>query len=207
MRKVENDSVDVLYVALDPVFVSRAAADLEVYPDSVEFTERERDADFAFRHIAMALHAGAQAGRATDQMYGESLSTALVVHLLREYGGISMGQQYGREGLSREKLKRSLEYIQEQLQTDLTVAAIARTVHMSSHHFARLFKKATGQSPYRYVFESRARKARELLASGRFAIAEVAQQTGFADQSHLTRSLKQVFGVTPKALLNKRRLV
>jgi transcriptional regulator GlxA family with amidase domain len=64
---------------------------------------------------------------------------------------------------------RSLEYIHEQLQTELTVSAIAGTVHMSSHHSARLFKKATGQSPYRYVFEARARKARELLTSGRFA--------------------------------------
>jgi AraC family transcriptional regulator len=92
-----------------------------------------------------------------------------------------------------------MEYIQEQLQTDLTVAAIARAINMSSYHFTRLFKISTGQSPYRYVIVARAKKARDLLASGKFSIAEVAQQAGFADQSHLTRNLKQVFGITPKS--------
>src|SRR5258708_11031929 len=41
--------------------------------------------------------------------------------------------------------------IQDQLDTDLTVSRIAQTVYMSPHHFKRLFKESTGQSPYQYV--------------------------------------------------------
>jgi AraC family transcriptional regulator len=58
-------------------------------------------------------------------------------------------------GLSREKLNRAIEYIQDQLGTDLTVSGIARTVYMSPYHFTRLFKQSTGQSPYRYVIHAR----------------------------------------------------
>jgi AraC family transcriptional regulator len=202
----ESWSADVLYVALDPVFVSKTAEALEVYPDRVELVEQQCDTDPALLHIAMALRAGAQAERAGDRMYGEALSTALAVHLLREYGGRSVALQHAHRGLSREKLIRAVEYIQDQLRTDLTVSEIARAVHISPHHFTLLFKQSTGQSPYRYVIEARARKAKELLASGKFSISEIAHQVGFADQSHLTRHLKHLFGITPKRLLERRYL-
>ena len=202
----ENESADVLYLALDPVFLSQTAETLEVYPDRVELIEQQRSSDPALVHIAMALRASVQARRASDRMYGEAMSTALAVHLLREYGGIGAKLQQAHRGLSREKLMRAIEYIQDQLHTDLTVAGIARRVHMSPHHFALLFKQSTGQSPYRYVVEARAKKAKELLASGKFSISEIAYQVGFADQSHLTRHLRHLFGVTPKMLQERRYL-
>jgi AraC family transcriptional regulator len=86
------------------------------------------------------------------------------------------------------------------LETGLTVAAIARTVHLRPYHFACLFKQSTGKSPHRYVMQARAKKAKELLTSGKFSIIEIAHRLGFADQRHLTRQLKHTFGVTPKKL-------
>jgi hypothetical protein len=47
--------------------------------------------DPTLRHIALALRAGVQSGDALDRMYGEALSTALAVHLLREYGAAVLG--------------------------------------------------------------------------------------------------------------------
>ena len=80
-------------------------------------------------------------------------------------------RQYG--GLTREKLVRAVEYIQDQLDTDLTVFGIAQAVGLSPDHFTRLFKESTGQSPHRYVVEARVRKAKELLTTGKFTISEV----------------------------------
>jgi AraC family transcriptional regulator len=99
---------------------------------------------------------------------------------------------------------RAVEYIHDQLHTDLTVARIASAVHISPYHFTRLFKKATGQSPYRYVIEARTKKAKELLTTGKFSMSEIAHQVGFADQSHLTHRVKDFFGVTPKMLQDGR---
>jgi AraC family transcriptional regulator len=107
--------------------------------------------------------------------------------------------------LPREKLVRAVEYIQDQLDADLTVSGIAQAVGMSPDHFSRLFKESTGQSPHRYVVEARVRKAKDLLTTGKFTISEAAYQVGFVDQSHLTRHFKRVFGLTPKRLLNRRR--
>lgn len=150
----ENASADALLLALDPVFVDQTAASLEVYPDRVELLEQKRETDPALWHIAMALRTGLHAGGARDKMYGESLATALAVHLLREYGGKPVALQNTPRELSKEKLMCAVDYIQDQLHKNLTVAEIAGTVHMSLYHFTRLFKNATGRSPYRYVIEA-----------------------------------------------------
>jgi AraC family transcriptional regulator len=194
-----------LLLALNPVFVSRVATGLEFDADRIELTEQRGITDPTIRHIALALRAGIQTGDVLDRMYGEALSTALAVHLLSKYSTAvpAPKRQYG--GLPREKLVRAVEYIQDQLGTDLTVSGIAQAIYMTPYHFTRLFKESTGQSPYQYVVEARVRKAKELLTTGKFTISEVAHQVGFADQSHLTRHFKRVFGLPPKRLLSRRR--
>ena len=199
----ENGSAEVLCIALDPLFVSQTAEALEIYPDRIELVEQQRPADPAIWHIALALRAGVQGWPAGDSMYGESLATALAVHVLRGYAGEAVSPQRAHRGLPREKLMIATAYIHDHLNTELTVADIARAVHMSPHHFTFLFKHSTGMPPYQYVIEARARKARELLNSGKFSISEVTYQVGFADQSHLTRHIKHVYGVTPGMLLER----
>jgi AraC family transcriptional regulator len=205
-KRDESGPAHVILVALDPGFVSRTAASLELDPNDVELIERRSRSDPILRHTVMALHAGLRAGRTSDQMYGESLSTALAVHVLREYGGVAMRPQPTSGRLPREKLMRAFEFIQDQLEANLTVAGIARAVRMSPYHFTRLFKQSTGLSPYRYVIQARVKKAKELLTSENFSIIEIAHRLGFADQSHLTRHFKNIFGVTPKKLQEWRDL-
>jgi AraC family transcriptional regulator len=195
---------NVLFLALDPVFVRRVAEGLELDSDRIELIEKRRSTDPTLHHIAMALRAGVQSG-AVDRMYGEALSTALAVHLLREYGAAVLGPKRGYGGLPRAKLVRAVEYIQDLLDTDLTVSRIAQAVYMTPYHFTRLFKESTGQSPHQYVVEARVRKAKELLTKGKFTISEAAYQVGFVDQSHLTLHFKRVFGLPPKRLLSPRR--
>jgi AraC family transcriptional regulator len=196
---------NVLFLALDPVFVSRVAEGLELGADRIELIEKRGGTDPTLQHIAMALRAGVQTGDAHDRMYGEGLSTALAAHLLREYGAAPIRPKRQHGGLPRAKLVRAIEYIRDRLDADLTVSGIARAVGMGPDHFAKLFKESTGQSPYRYVVEARARKAKELLSTGKFTISEAAHLVGFVDQSHLTRHFKRVFGLPPKRLLSRRR--
>jgi len=192
---------NVLFLTLDTVFVSRIAEEMEVDANRIELIEQRRGTDPTLHHMAMALRAGVQSGAALDRMYGEGLSTALAAHLLREYGAavLEPKRQYG--GLPRAKLVRAVEYIQDQLDTDLTVSGIAQAVGMSRYYFTRLFKESTGQSPHQYVVEARVRRAKELLTTGKFTISEAAHHVGFVDQSHLTRHFKRVFGLPPKRLL------
>jgi AraC family transcriptional regulator len=192
---------NVLFLALDPVFVSRIAEGLELDSDRIELIEQRRSSDPTLHYIAMALRAGVKSGDALDRMYGEGLSTALAAHLLREYGAAALKPKIQNGGLPRAKLVRAVEYIQDELDADLTVSGIAQAVGMSPDYFARLFKESTGQPPHQYVVEARVRKAKELLTTGKLTISEAAHHVGFVDQSHLTRHFKRVFGLAPKRLL------
>jgi AraC family transcriptional regulator len=204
--KVERSVfANVLLLTLDPVFVSCVAEGLEFNADRIELIEQQRSSDPTLHHIAMALRAGVQSGAALDRMYGEGLSTALAAHLLREYGAAVLGPKTQYGGLTRAKLVRAVEYVQDQLNADLTVSGIAQAVGMSPYYFTRLFKESTGQSPHQYVVEARVRKAKELLITGKFTIGEAAHHVGFVDQSHLTRHFKRVFGLPPKRLLESQK--
>jgi AraC family transcriptional regulator len=196
---------NVLFLALNPAFMTRVAGALKLDSDRIELIEQRRGTDPTLYHVALALRAGIQTGDALDRVYGEALSTALAAHLLGEYGTAVPGpkRQYAR--LPRKKLARAVGYVQDQLDADLTVFGIAQAVGLSPDHFSRLFKESTGQSPHRYVVEARVRKAKELLTTGKFTISEAAFHVGFVDQSHLTRHFKRVFGLPPKRLLSRRR--
>ena len=201
--KLERDVFGAfIRLGLDPIFVSRIAEGMGLDSDRIELVEQRRETDLALRHIALALRAGVQTGDAGDRMYAEALSTALAVHLLREYGPARLKLKRRYKGLPRKKLVRAVEYIQDQLDTDLTVSGIAQAVYMSPYHFMRLFKESTGQSPHQYVIEARVRKATELLTTGKLTISEAAHHVGFVDQSHLTRHFKRVFGMPPKTFLS-----
>jgi AraC family transcriptional regulator len=67
----------------------------------------------------------------------------------------------------------------------------------SPFHFSRSFKQATGVGPQRYVIQRRVERAKRLLRQTRQPIALIAQEAGFADQSHLTQIFHREMGVTP----------
>ena len=88
---------------------------------------------------------------------------------------------------------------------ELLDAAIARVVSSSEleaatgltrHELARQFRAALGTSPYRYSLMRRLDRAAALLRRGE-PLADVALDTGFADQAHLTRMFKAAHGLPP----------
>ena len=191
-----------LYVALDPAVVAETVTKLQLVSDRVELMIQWRKRDSVLHNIALAIQNGIRFGDASDRLYSEALSTALGVHLLREYGNVKLNPSESPSGLSRERLQLAFHYIQDRLSAELTVSGIAKVVGISVYHFIRLFRESTGKSPYQYVIDVRVRKAKELLATRKLTIAEVAYEVGFVDQSHLTRYFKRAFGITPSTFVS-----
>ena len=76
------------------------------------------------------------------------------------------------------------------------VGEIAARMGMSREGFSRMFTRRSGMPPHAFWLASRLNQARKLLRTGE-PIAAVAAETGFADQSHLGRWFRRIFGVTP----------
>jgi PAS domain S-box-containing protein len=90
-----------------------------------------------------------------------------------------------------------LETIMNEYAEPLSVRALAAKVGLSVSQFERQFKKKFGTTPRRYITQVRLKAACELLAETDLPIAQIAADTGFYDQSHLTNHFVRQFAVTP----------
>jgi AraC-like DNA-binding protein len=95
-------------------------------------------------------------------------------------------------------LRRACELLGDDVARNLTLAEVAAAAGVSRHRLTRLFRAAFGLPPHRFALAQRVRVARRLLEHG-VAPGEVAQQTGFFDQSHLHRHFTRTLGITPGA--------
>ncbi len=93
-------------------------------------------------------------------------------------------------------LARIRDFVNAHLDEPIDVATLATMTGRSQFHFSRAFTRSVGVSPYRYVVHLRLRRAVELVRERRLPLAEIAVSTGFADQSHLTRWVRRVYGVS-----------
>ena len=97
------------------------------------------------------------------------------------------------------RLRRVTEYIQQNLDKELTLAELAAVVYMSPYHFARLFKGSTGVPPHRFVVRQRIARARGVLATPELSIAQISRLVGFRTPSHFITVFRRVLGITPGA--------
>jgi len=97
------------------------------------------------------------------------------------------------------KLRRVMAYIQSNLHRELRLAELSAVVHMSPYHFARLFKRATGVSPYRFVVHRRMDAAIALLTTSTSSISTIERAVGFKTERKFATKFRRLTGVTPSA--------
>jgi AraC family transcriptional regulator len=89
------------------------------------------------------------------------------------------------------------DYIEARLGSDLNLTELSALVAMSTYHFLRTFKQASGMTPHQYVLGRRLRAAAAALRTNEKPIAEIALDQGFGDLSTFNHSFRRVMGVTP----------
>lgn len=97
-------------------------------------------------------------------------------------------------------LGAAVELLHAEFRTSLTVADVAARVGVHPFHLSKVFRRFRRETVGDYVQRLRVEEAGRLLAAGGRTLAEVALDSGFADQSHLTRVFRRVTGTTPGAL-------
>ena len=129
----------------------------------------------------------------------DSLSQALAVYLIRRYTDQQLAN--GQPSIiPKWRIRRAQDFIRENLTDGISLKEIADAAgDVSPYHFSRLFKQATGFSPYQFLIECRVLMAQQLLRAKRgLSLGEIAFRCGFADQSAFTRCFRQRTGLTPK---------
>lgn len=191
---------EYLAVYLDPSLVLRAAAeDAHAAPGGVEVIEKSSMDDPLVVQIGQSLLAELEADAPGGRLYAESLANVLAVHLLRHYTAAGGDMRRFVGGLSGQRLRRVLAFVAENYERDLSLDDLAGEAGMSTFHFAREFKRATGTTPHQHLIKFRVEHAKSLLAEGKMPLAEVGLRSGFSHQSHFNRLFRKLTGTTPQS--------
>lgn len=189
-----------LAIYLEPALVTRAAEESSAGAGrSVEVVEGCSQSDPVVKNVGLALLAELESEGPGGRLYAESLANVLAVHLLRHYTASGGGGQRFKGGLSGRRRRRVLDFIADNYESDLSLAELARVAEMSTFHFAREFKRATGTSPHQYLIKFRVERAKALLTESEIPLVEVGSRSGFSHQSHFTRLFHRLTGMTPQS--------
>ncbi len=198
-RWTGQEEAENLQIYLKPTLLSKVAAEAgDINPDQIEIVNHLGVCDPQTQHIGLALKAELETGCVAGRLYGESLATALAIQLLRKYSASepTLRNYIGR--LASHKLRLATDFINKNLERDVSLAEIATAVEMNPYYFTRTFKQATGRTPHQYIIEQRVKRAKQFLAETDLLIIEIAYRTGFSSQSHFTACFHKLTGTTPK---------
>lgn len=189
--------LDNMGILLTPDFVKNTAVENRFSAD-FEFREIYKNKDFLIQQIGFALLAESDSETPAGKLYADSLIQTLTLHLLKNYSNAASIQENTNGGLSGYRLRRVQEFINANLEEDLSLAELAEVADLSQFHFARAFRKSTGQTPQHYLMEQRIERAKQLLSRDDLPIVEISLRTGFKNQSHFTTLFRKFTKFTPK---------
>jgi len=163
----------------------------------VHLREQRTFRDRPLEHMIWALR-GVEMQSSTGLLLGETLSNAIVLHLLGNHSSVPTAMGH-KGGIPTPRLRRVLDYVEDHLEGDLSLTPLAAEAGMSVFHFSRAFRQSTGQSPYQYVLHRRIEWAKKLLRKSDLTVGEISFRTGFIQQSHFARLFQKKTGLTPTA--------
>ena len=164
---------------------------------TIEVKECDQATDARVEYLVRALYANLQEGSPVGSMCTESLVASIGVCIAQRYAAGCPRSSSPNLGMPRAKLNRVFAAIEEKIADNISLTELAQTAGMSIFHFAKMFKKSTGQSPYQYVLGRRLEAAKQLLRDPAMSVLEVSVRTGFVDQRHFTKVFRRKIGASP----------
>jgi AraC-like DNA-binding protein len=146
--------------------------------------------------ILRCSHRGIQ-----KRMYLEAKALEVVSLVLEQERQIQLGSSPDRPPLkpgTLERIHHAKTLLLQQLENPPSLMALAQQVNLNAYTLKRGFRQVFGKPVFEYLHDYRLEQARQLLDTGDFKVAEVAQRVGFASRSYFATAFKQQFGLNPK---------
>ncbi|WP_230987268.1 helix-turn-helix domain-containing protein [Allorhizobium terrae] len=154
--------------------------------------------------LARALLPSLDDPATANLLFVERINLAVLAHLSQTYGGMYFPVE--KKGtLAPWQERRVNEFLEANFSQSISIADLADVCELSRSYFIKAFKESFGQTPYRWLSKYRVSRCRDMLL-GDQAIAEIAIECGFADQSHMTRIFAEFMGLTPGQFRRQNRL-
>lgn len=139
--------------------------------------------------------------------FGTAYTETLAIAVLHRIGAIDMRREAKNlAGQADRSVDLALDYIQSNLDADLSLSEIAAAANASPHlsSFVRAFRHRCGQPPHQYIIEQRLERAKAMLQKSQVTVTEIALACGFSSLSHFSGAFKRRWGLSPTAFSRKK---
>lgn len=97
-----------------------------------------------------------------------------------------------------EQIARTVQHMNKNYQSTLSLEDYAGMCAMSKYHFLRIFEKIVGSTPMEYRNQIRLQHAAELLLEHRYSVEEISAMVGYSSVSYFSSAFKRKYGFSPK---------
>ncbi len=163
----------------------------------VELRPSRKFADSRLSALAAAARAEMAAGFPNGRLFLDSVEQAMAVALVNSHAVRHRPVQMYKGGLGSARLRRIKELVHAKTGDDLSLDEMAQSIGLSTAHFARMFRKSTGETPYQFVLRQRVERATAMLRAPDARILDVAVACGFKTQQHFAQVFRDVCRVSP----------
>ena len=181
-----------LHGALDTLHIYLRANLVSVYNVTPLLVER----DVVIQHLAQAVEQAVCENVSNSDHFIDPIARALADRV-SALSRSSEPWQVQTAGLPDYELRRLNDFIEANLEGEITLAAMVSACGIGAKSFVRAFAATTGKSPYQYVIAARVERAKRLIEQDQEGLAEIALRCGFSHQEHLTRAFRRLTGQTP----------
>lgn len=99
-----------------------------------------------------------------------------------------------------DRVQKVLNYVRENLRSELSVESLAEVARLSPRQFSRVFHEETGQSPAKAIERLRVEAARMMMETSQHPIETIARETGFGDRERMRQAFLRAFGQSPQVI-------
>lgn len=131
-----------------------------------------------------------------NPIYIQALSNALVCHIEQKVKQ-SDRLKFNPINCHLHHINKATKFIQQNLASSLSSVEISKHIGLKESYFREIFKTSTGYSVHKFVIEQRLDRVKDLLHNSSLSLTEIAIETGFSNQSHMSSAFKRYCHTTP----------
>jgi AraC family transcriptional regulator len=189
---------EVVCVSLDHARIANAAEEL-VPGGRFEMLPMTNGQAPRLAALLHALHAEQASGFAAGRLFVDGIEIAIGALLATRQNALAGRVEVERGTLTPHCMKRVIDYIEDFIDTPLSLAELASCAGLSEGHFSRLFRATFHKTPHQFVLRRRIERAKALLASSSHSIIDLGLMCGFSNPQHFSRVFHTLVGLPPSA--------
>ncbi|SHO66638.1 AraC family transcriptional regulator [Pseudoxanthobacter soli DSM 19599] len=194
--RITDDLENILHIYIGQDVFDDISASLSRPVSSQNIAYKAGIDDDFIRQVGYRIVAELQEETSVGHFLVDSLAQTMAAHLVAKYATDATEERPGAL-IEHAKLRRVIDYINDNIESDISLSELSDIACLSRHHFSRAFRTALGVPPHRFISTLRLQRAQELLTHTKLSLADIAYSCRFSSQSTFTRAFQRQVGLSP----------